>query len=265
MSKNFSQTMNKLSIIFFFVLFFVQVQTTAAQQSQSPGQTSVSTANVTDRVGEESDFLSKINEGFDLKLNQNFFINLIINLLGVLIIVYFVYYPNYQKLDTIFTFLMFNIVIYLLTFVLNEVKISMGAAFGLFAVFSMLRYRTTSISIKDMTYLFIFIALGLLSAIQFAYYELVIIVAIIFVAVMVLDTNLVFRKEISATLLFERIEMIKPEMRDALIALLRERLGINIHRVDINEIDFLKDTAIITYYYYAPQKSDLKKNKFLVK
>jgi hypothetical protein len=152
---------------------------------------------------------------------------------------------------------MFNVVIYLLTFVLNEVKISMGAAFGLFAVFSMLRYRTTSISMKDMTYLFIFIALGLLSAIQFAYYELIIVATIIFVAVLILDTNLIFRKEVSATLLFERIEMIKPEFREELIILLKERTGINIHRVDISEIDFLKDTAIVTYYYFAEKKRKL--------
>lgn len=248
MSINFNQKPLKFLFVALLLFIFSGSQVLHAQN------TSKSNASDIDYfMGENSDF-GKEFFGDDTKINENFFINLLINLTAVFCILVFVYYPNYQKLDTIFTFLMFNVVIYLLTFVLNEVKISMGAAFGLFAVFSMLRYRTTSISMKDMTYLFIFIALGLLSAIQFAYYELIIVASIIFVAVLVLDTNLIFRKEVSATLLFERIEMIKPEYREELIVLLKERTGINIHRVDISEIDFLKDTAIVTYYYFAEKK-----------
>ena len=146
--------------------------------------------------------------------------------------------------------MMFNLVIFLLTFVLNEVKMSMGAAFGLFAIFSMLRYRTAGINMKDMTYLFIFIAMGLVSAIQLEYHELAIITGIIFVGTLLLDTRIVMKKEYSNILRYEKIEMIKPDKRDELIAELREHTGLNIHRVSINEIDFLKDTAMISYYYY---------------
>lgn len=126
----------------------------------------------------------------------------------------------------------------------------MGAAFGLFAVFSMLRYRTAGIGIKDMTYLFIFIALGLISGIQLEYQELGIIVAIIFMVTLLLDTKLIMKKEYSNILRYEKIEMIKPDKRAELISELKQRTGLNIHRVSINEIDFLKDTAMITYYYY---------------
>ncbi len=248
MSINFNTKLLKLLFVTLFVMFF-----SSSQLLQAQNMALLTTDNIEQVVDNHSD-ISNDFFGAEAKINQNFFINFLINLTAVLFILFFVYYPNYQKLDTIFTFIMFNVVIYLLTFVLNEVKISMGAAFGLFAVFSMLRYRTTSISMKDMTYLFIFIALGLLSAIQFAYYELIIVASIIFVAVLILDTNLIFRKEVSATLLFERIEMIKPEYREELMVLLKERTGINIHRVDISEIDFLKDTAIITYYYFAEKK-----------
>jgi len=185
-----------------------------------------------------------------IQLNQFFYFSLLMDLAAVALIIGFVYYPNYKRMDTTFTFIMFNVVIFLLTYVLNEVKISMGAAFGLFAVFSMLRYRTAGIGMKDMTYLFIFIAMGLVSAIQLEFYELVIILAVIFITTLLLDTRLIMKKENSNTLRYEKIEMIKPDKREALIEELRERTGLNIHRVIINEIDFLKDTAIVTYFYY---------------
>ncbi|MBN2765622.1 MAG: DUF4956 domain-containing protein [Paludibacteraceae bacterium] len=185
-----------------------------------------------------------------IQIDETFFLSLLIDLSAVFLIIFFVYFPNYKKMDTIFTFLMFNIVIFLLTYVLNEVKMSMGAAFGLFAVFSMLRYRTAGINMKDMTYLFIFIAMGLVSAIQLEYHELGIIAGIVFTGTLLLDTKIIMKKEYSNILRYEKIEMIKPEKRDELIAELRERTGLNIHRVSINEIDFLKDTAMVSYYYY---------------
>lgn len=248
MSKNFNQKSLKFILLLFFV-FLVH------QQSFLSAQNLVTESLATTQSGfADETLVDSFTTNAEPKINKNFFINLLINLTAVFFILFFIYYPNYQKRDKIFTFLMFNVVIYLLTFVLNEVKISMGAAFGLFAVFSMLRYRTTSIDIKDMTYLFIFIALGLVSAIQFAYYELIIISAIIFIAVLLLDTNVFFRKEMSSTLLFERIEMIKPESRDELVELLKVRTGINIHRIEISEINFLKDTALITFFYYTDKK-----------
>ncbi len=248
MSKNFNQKSLKFILLLFFV-FLVQQQSFLSAQNL----VTESLATTQSAFADET-LVDSFTTNAEPKINKNFFINLLINLTAVFFILFFIYYPNYQKRDKIFTFLMFNVVIYLLTFVLNEVKISMGAAFGLFAVFSMLRYRTTSIDIKDMTYLFIFIALGLVSAIQFAYYELIIISAIIFIAVLLLDTNVFFRKEMSSTLLFERIEMIKPESRDELVELLKVRTGINIHRIEISEINFLKDTALITFFYYTDKK-----------
>jgi hypothetical protein len=145
---------------------------------------------------------------------------------------------------------MFNVTIFLLTYVLNTVKISMGAAFGLFAVFSMLRYRTSGIDMKDMTYLFIFIAMGLISAIEMDFYENVIISALVIGFTLVLDTKLLLRRESSKTIRYEKIDMIKPNRRDELIKELKERTGLNIHRVSIAEIDFLKDVAMINVYYY---------------
>ena len=186
-----------------------------------------------------------------IELNSKFYLSLLIDLFFVGLIIVLVYYPNYKKMDTIFTFILFNVVIFLLTFVLNKVKISMGAAFGLFAVFSMLRYRTAGIGMKDMTYLFIFIALGLISGIQLEFHELGIIAAVIFIVALVFDTKLILRKrESSNTLRYEKIEMVKPNKRDALIKELCDRTGLDIHRITLNDLDYLKDTVMITYYYY---------------
>jgi hypothetical protein len=192
----------------------------------------------------------KKKESKILEMNEKFIISLGINLLNVALIILLIYYPNYRKLDYIFTFIIFNLVIFLLTFVLKYVKLSVGAAFGLFAVFSMLRYRTQGLSIKDLTYLFIFIALGVISAIQLEYYELGIIHAIILAGTYILDGNVIFKQERIKTVQYENIEMIKPENHPALIEDLRERTGLNIHRIVIGKINFLKDSAVVKVYYY---------------
>jgi hypothetical protein len=202
---------------------------------------------------EETDTKDKKEKKKDakiLEMNEKFIISLGINLLTVALIILFIYYPNYRKLDYIFTFVIFNLVIFLLTFVLKYVKLSVGAAFGLFAVFSMLRYRTQGLSIKDLTYLFIFIAMGVISAIQLEYYQLAIIHGIILGGTFVLDGRWIFRNELIKSVQYENIEMIKPGNKDALMADLRQRTGLNIHRIVIGKINFLKDSASIKIYYY---------------
>ena len=185
-----------------------------------------------------------------IEIDATFFINLAIDIATVLLIISLIYYRNYKKLDYIFTFISFNLVIFVLTYVLNEVKISLGAAFGLFAVFSMLRYRTAGISMTDMTYLFIFIALGLISAIQLEYYELGILSGVILAGTFLLESNIFIKREFCKRIEYENIEMIKPEKRQEMIDDLKNRTGLNIHRVVINRINFLRDTATIRVYYY---------------
>lgn len=201
---------------------------------------------------EETEMIDFHNiDGSELvSINDRFLYSLITDLSMVLLIILVIYYPNYKKLDTIFTFIVFNVVILLLTFVLNKVKISMGAAFGLFAVFSMLRYRTEGIDMKDMTYLFVFIALGLISGIQLDIDVLLTICGIIFLIIVLLDTNIIIKREYSQLIHFERIEMIKPDLRSQLIDELKTRTGLRIHRIEIRELDYLKDTVIIKIYYY---------------
>lgn len=128
---------------------------------------------------------------------------------------------------------------------------SLGAAFGLFAVFSMLRYRTEGISTKDMTYLFIVIAIGLICAVsKGTYFELSLITAILIAFTYALDGNWLVRNELVKTIQYENIELIKPENYNSLIDDLKKRTGLNIHRASVNRIDFLKDIAVVKIYYY---------------
>jgi hypothetical protein len=126
----------------------------------------------------------------------------------------------------------------------------MGAAFGLFAIFSMLRYRTSSINMKDMTYLFIFIAVGLLSAIRMEYWEQGVIGLVIFAITFIMDTQLLLKRESMKVVRFDDINLILPEKEPELIEVLKKRTGLKIHRVSVQDMDFLKDSAMINIYYY---------------
>jgi hypothetical protein len=185
------------------------------------------------------------------KLSKKFFIRLAIDLSSVLILIRFIYFPVYKTRDLFFTYIIFNLIIFLISFSLNKAELSMGAAFGLFAVFSMLRYRTEDISIKDMSYLFLSIALGVLNAIsKGGWEELSTISAIILVITFVLESNWLMKKESSKVVFYDQIELINSSNQEQLIADLRLRTGIPVHRVVVQKIDFLRDSAQVRIYYY---------------
>lgn len=185
------------------------------------------------------------------KLTSKFWLRLTIDFSAVFILIRFIYYPIYRNREFFFTFFIFNLIIFLITFLLNKVEMSMGAAFGLFAVFSMLRYRTEGISMKDMTYLFLVIAIGLITAVSKGNWDELSLLNIIIIAfTYLLESNVLLKKESSKIIQYENIEMIKPESRNELIADLESRTGIKINRISITKVDFLKDTAVIRIYYY---------------
>lgn len=189
-------------------------------------------------------------ELFD-KLSSKFFIRLFIDLASVFVLIRLIFYKNYKKADQYLTFFAFNLVIFLITYLLNKVEMSMGAAFGLFAVFSMLRYRTESISTKDMTYLFLVIAIGLLSAIsKGGWDELVLLNGIILALTFLLESNWLIKKEFTKNIIYDNINLITPEKRTELLTDLKKRTGFSVHRVEIQEIDFLKDATRMTIYFY---------------
>jgi thiol:disulfide interchange protein len=188
-------------------------------------------------------------------MNTFFLTKLIIDLLAIVIIVGLMHYKLYKKSEYIFTYVIFNIIIFILSYVMQSANMTMGAAFGLFAVFSILRYRTEDIGPRDMTYLFIVIALGLLNAIhkQESWNDMFYLIgynAVLVAATFLLETSAIMRKENVQSIQYENIENIKPENLDKLLADLRSRTGLNVHRVEIGKIDFLRDTANVKIYYY---------------
>ncbi|PLK42328.1 DUF4956 domain-containing protein [Emticicia sp. TH156] len=176
---------------------------------------------------------------------------LCINLFVVFILIKFIYLPNYKKTDLLLTFFAFNLIIFLITYLLNKVEMSMGAAFGLFAVFSMLRYRTEGISAKDMTYLFLVISIGLIAAISQNNSPLLLIfAALILLVTFLLENGWLIKKEYSKQVSYENIRLVTPDHKHELLEDLKNRTGLDVHRVEIIEFDFLKDSASITIYYY---------------
>lgn len=194
--------------------------------------------------------LSSSVDIFD-KLSKKFFIRLSIDLTSVIVLIRFIYFQVYKTKDLFFTYIIFNLVIFLLSFSLNKAELSMGAAFGLFAVFSMLRYRTEDISIKDMSYLFLSIALGVLNAVtKGGWEELCTISAIILLITWLLESSWLMKKESSKVIFYDQIELIPTENHEQLMADIRLRTGIPVHRVLVQKIDFLRDSAQIRIYYY---------------
>jgi len=179
-------------------------------------------------------------------------LNLVINF----IIIRLIYYPsNRHHRDYVFTFFVFSTLIYFIVAILRDIEISMGFGFGLFAVFSMLRYRTWPIPLKEMTYLFICVALPLMNTLwlsnQMSYVEAIILNAIIIAMIYVLERQWGMRYEMKQKVLYEKIELIKPENYGLLIADLRTRTGLDIKRCEIGSINLLRDTATLNIYYDA--------------
>ena len=187
----------------------------------------------------------------------SFSVRLLIDLIFLAVLVR-IYYRFYKHREFFLTFIIFNIVIFLICFLLNKIKMGIGAAFGLFAVFSMLRFRTEGASIKDMTYLFLVISMGLISAvtkilddnIYFNYIFLGIILLFLIALTYLLESNLLMKKEIVKIINYEKFELLHASKNAELLADVRLRTGINVHKVSIQDFDFLRDSARIKIYYY---------------
>jgi hypothetical protein len=199
-------------------------------------------------------------EGIDTiaKIATKYGIRLLIDLVSTYVLMQFVYFRFYKNKDLLFTYFVFNIVIFTISFLLNRVEISMGAAFGLFAVFSMLRYKTEEISIKDMTYLFLTIAIGIVSAVTrlkgvedlYEYLFLIAIISAMILVALALESNWFMKQELFKTIYYEKIELIHPGKYNEFLEDLRSRTGIDIHRAEVQKIDFLRDTAQVKIYFY---------------
>jgi hypothetical protein len=180
---------------------------------------------------------------------------LAIDLTCMLILIRGVYFRTYRRSDLFLTFFSFNLVIFLIAWVLNSVEMTLGAAFGLFAVFSMLRYRTEGISTVDMTYLFLGIALGLIMAVGDAGpLHLAGIGGVLLGFTWLLEGGVLTRRELRQDVHYDRVELVHTGRHAELLRDLQERTGLPVHRVDVESIDLLRDAARLNIYYYAAVK-----------
>ena len=189
---------------------------------------------------------------YDLKDLVKLLFKFSIDLLFLFIIVRVIYYRIKDEKDYVFTFFMFNILTFFICFLLRKVPMEMGFALGLFAVFGILRYRTEAIPIRQMTYLFIVIGLSMINSLankSISWLEILLANAIITIITYLIDRVWFSAIEQTKTILYENIELIKPENEQELIEDLKKRTGLQIVAVKIDKVDFLRDTAQIKIYY----------------
>lgn len=176
--------------------------------------------------------------------------SLLVYTIASVILIRFCYYQFNQNRSHAAAFLLFGAGVFLVTSQLHSADVSMGFAFGLFAVFSMLRYRTESMNIKDMTYLFLTIAMALLCAVSdMPLPKLAAICGFICLLAYVLEKNIVFPLHQEITITYEKIDLLHPDHRSSLLADLTERTGLNIHHVEVLYMDFMRDSAQLKLHY----------------
>jgi Domain of unknown function (DUF4956) len=192
------------------------------------------------KIIELGDFLSLI-----IRFTFNTFI--------IFVAIRWLYYPTTRRKDYLFTFILIGVIIFLLCFLLENVKLQLGFALGLFAVFGIIRYRTDQIPIKEMTYLFLVIGISVVNALankKVSYAEL------IFTNFMVLFITYMLervRPEITKIIVYEKIDMVKKSRRAELIQDLEERTGLTIIRLEVGQIDFMRDIVFIRIFYYEDE------------
>ena len=177
----------------------------------------------------------------------------IFNLSIILLLVRGIYYPITKNKDYLFTYLLISLTVFVLCVLLDDVKLQLGFALGLFAIFGIIRYRKDPIPIKEMTYLFLVIGVSVVNAVankKISHAELLFANLVIVFVTYGMERLWLLKDESRKNITYEKIELIVPEKHDELLIDLKNRTGIDIIRFEIKRIDFLRDTANICIYYY---------------
>jgi hypothetical protein len=186
------------------------------------------------------------------------------NLIATFFVVVMLYAQNSKRKDFYFSYFAISIAIFMLVFLLENVKLELGFALGLFAIFGIIRYRTDAIPIKEMTYLFVIIAVSVINALSkeyFGYVELTFVNILLVGALWILERILMLRQEDSLQIIYENIENIHEDREAELIADLEKRTGLKIRRYRIDKVDFLRDVARITIYFFINGSGKMKTTK----
>jgi hypothetical protein len=176
----------------------------------------------------------------------------VLNLLISLFIVRFIYFPVTRDKQYVLTFITFSTITYFVLGLLTSVDLSIGVGFGLFAIFSVLRYRTDEMPAREMTYLFVFIALPIMNSVLMgdsAIVQMLLSNGLVVIVLFVLERGWGFRFQQSQRIIYDRIELVTPERWDELLADLKGRTGLNIQLVEVRRIDLLRDIAELRVTY----------------
>jgi hypothetical protein len=197
--------------------------------------------------------LTGYNNTFDPENFTLLLIRFAINILVTGLIIRLMYYPKSKRRDYFFTFIVTSTTIFLLLFMLDTVKLQVGFALGLFAIFGILRYRTDTMPIREMTYLFLIIGISVINALakNISYIELGLTNAIFIGVAGLMESNRVLKHISCKLVIYEKIDLIRPERKKELIADLIERTGLEVTNAEIGLVDFLKDTAYVKIYYVS--------------
>ncbi len=197
---------------------------------------------------------------FSLYISEPFMamlIRLFVCIVVNLVIVDRLYYKKSRRRDFYFTFMLISLAIFLLVFfmifVLEDMKAktSIGIGIGLFGIFSIMRYRTDAMPVREMTYLFVIISLSVVNAIatSVSIVELLVTNLIVVAAIWLCEHRL--KLEPSKLVQYDRLELIKPDRSEDLKADLEMRLGLKVRKVEVGAIDMLRDMAVLRVYYDA--------------
>jgi hypothetical protein len=176
----------------------------------------------------------------------------LLNLFFLTLIIRWLYYSSNGKKDYLFTFYMISIIVFFLCFTLKKYKIDIGMALGLFAIFGIIRYRTESVPIKEMTYLFVVIGVSIMNSFanqKMSYSEIFFANSAVVLAIFVVEKVWHLKHVITKKIIYENIENIKPVNYNLLMADLEERTGITINKIEVEHIDFLRDSATVIIFY----------------
>ena len=180
-------------------------------------------------------------------------LRLSINLLFLIVVIRYLYYPKTKRKDYLFTYFLIGFMTFFLCFGLKKLDIDTGMGLGLFAIFGIIRYRTSTIEIKEMTYLFIVIGLSVINSLasnKISIAELIFINVSACLLTYLIEYVFLLRNESQKIILFEQIELIKSLNKSELKLNLEERTGLKINRIEIGKINYLNDTADIKIFYF---------------
>jgi len=188
---------------------------------------------------------------FDSDALIQLFLRFGFNMLICWIIIRYFYYRKSGRRDFIFTFTLFSVTIFLLIFLLNSVKLQIGMGLGLFAIFGIIRYRTEQVSIREMTYLFVIIGISVINGLAMTMsYTAMLATNLLFIGTIALLESTILVKQISSKIvLYEKIDLIKPEKSAELKGDLEKRTGLTILKIEVGHIDFLRDVAFLKISY----------------